>query len=80
MICAPPHEPNIAGIRAAMKQRGLIASLTFDPGVRWPNDAHGITLVETVLASGGLVVWEFDLVADALAAQLRLRAIVEGRA
>ncbi len=71
VICAPPREPNIAGIRAAMRERGLIASMTFDPGV---------ATVENVLASGGLVVWEFDRLADALAAQLRLRAVVEGRA
>jgi hypothetical protein len=79
VICAPPREPNIAGIRAAMRERGLIASMTFDPGVRWPN-AIGVATVENVLASGGLVVWEFDRLADALAAQLRLRAVVEGRA
>jgi len=73
VICGPEHEPSLSGFRAAMRRRGIIASMTFDRGLQWP-DAVGVATPESVLAAGGIVTWEFDRLVDALAAARRLRA------
>lgn len=79
VICAPPHDPSIAGLRAAMRSRGLIFSMTLDCGLQWP-DQVGLATTESIVARGGMVAWEFDRLGDAIAAHKRLRAIVEGTA
>jgi hypothetical protein len=73
IICRAPREPSIATLRAAMRARGLIASITHDAGIAWP-DTAGVAISENILDGNGIAVWEFDRLVDALAAARRLRA------
>ncbi len=77
ILCRAPRVPSIETLRAAMRERGLIASITHDAGIAWP-DAAGVAISENILDGDGVAVWEFDRVADALAAQRKLRALVGG--
>ena len=79
VICRAPREPSVATVRAAIRQRGLIASIVHDAGLAWPDPA-GILISENVLDGDGITVWEFARTVDALVAQRRLREIIEGGA
>lgn len=76
VLIAPPRRRPTLQELARTTAGGATAWITHDAGMTWP-DRAGVRLVEEVLDRGGLAALVFKSLGDAMAAQGRLRALLD---
>ena len=70
-LARPPQQAGTHLLELLATPGNMTTLLTHDPGVSWP-DRRGIGLAEATLAAGGVVILQFERMADALACHRRL--------